>query len=183
VVEEENLVKGQTRRLTLGGLLIALVAIGTMVIKVPTPATNGYIHIGDSMIYVVSILFGPQFGLIAAGFGSALADLLLGYSHWALPTLLIKGLEGVIIGSIAYKSYHKLELELTDFMRMLAGMLIGGLWMVGGYYVAGALLRGSWVVALDSVVGNITQAVGGMVIAIPIIIALLKTNLLERMNN
>ena len=58
--------------------------------------TEGYVNIGDSIIFVTSILFGPISGMIAGGFGSALADILTGYSHWALFTLLIKGFEGYI---------------------------------------------------------------------------------------
>ena len=34
--------------------------------------------------------------MIAGGIGSALADILTGYSHWAIFTLIIKGLEGYI---------------------------------------------------------------------------------------
>ena len=87
----------KTKLLVLNGLMIDLVCMATMVIQIPIPMTEGYVNIGDSIIFVTSILFGPISGMIAGGFGSALADILTGYSHWALFTLLIKGFEGYIV--------------------------------------------------------------------------------------
>ena len=75
--------------LVLNGLMISLVCIATMVIQIPIPITEGYINIGDSIIFISSILFGPVIGMIAGGLGSFLADILTGYSHWALFTLII----------------------------------------------------------------------------------------------
>jgi len=164
-----------TKNLALGGLLIALVTIATMVISVPTIATNGYINLGDSMIYVIAILFGSRFGMLAGGIGSALADIFLGYTHWALPTLIIKGLEGFIVAKVSNKNRGNYSLKLRDVL----GILIGGTWMVAGYYIGGAILKGSWLAPLDSIGGNILQVIGGAIIAIPVIFALLKTNITE----
>lgn len=55
---------------------------------------KGYVNIGDTVVLLSGVLFGPLTGLAAGGLGSALADLLLGYGFWAPWTLLIKGLEG-----------------------------------------------------------------------------------------
>ena len=49
----------KTKLLVLNGLMIALVCIATMVIQIPIPMTDGYVNIGDSIIFVTSILFGP----------------------------------------------------------------------------------------------------------------------------
>lgn len=159
-----------TKRLTAVGLFIALIAVGTLAIRIPVPATNGYIHLGDSMIYLISILFGPYIGMIASGLGSAMADILGGYSHWALPTLIIKGLEGLIIGYLTVRDSKR-----PISIRNTAGLLIGGIWMVFGYYLGGVALRGGWVIPLDSIPWNIIQALGGAVLALPVIYALGKT--------
>lgn len=169
----------KTKELSLNGILIALVAIATMIIKVPVPATEGYIHLGDSMIYIASILFGWKTGLIAGGLGSALADLFSGYAHWAFPTLIVKGLEGLIIGKIAYKTTQDTSLRIKD----IAAAFIGGSWMVLGYYLAGVILTNSFAVPLSSITWNIIQAIGGAVIAFPIIFAIIKTNVLEFLHN
>lgn len=87
-----------TKKIVIKGLLIALVVVATIIIPIPVPFTEGYIHAGDSIIFISGILFGWRFGLVAGGVGSAMADLILGYGHWALPTLIIKGIMGAIIG-------------------------------------------------------------------------------------
>ena len=90
------------RTTTLFALLIALTTVATMVVQIPTPPTQGYINVGDSMIYVSALLFGPLAGLLAGGIGSALADWLTGYGQFAPYTLVIKGLEGLVVGLIAW---------------------------------------------------------------------------------
>ncbi|WP_250160173.1 ECF transporter S component [Caloranaerobacter azorensis] len=84
------------KKLTYGGLMIALVFVATAIIpQIPIPFTEGYIHAGDSMIFVAAILLGWKYGAIAGGLGSSLADLYLGYTHWVVPTLIIKGIMGL----------------------------------------------------------------------------------------
>ena len=68
------------KQLCIKGLLTALVTMATMVISIPVPATNGYIHLGDSVISIASIFFGWEYGLIAGGLGSMMADILSGYA-------------------------------------------------------------------------------------------------------
>ena len=71
----------------------ALITVTTAFIKIPSPL--GYSHAGDSMIYLAaSILPGP-FGIIASSIGGALADLISGYPHWAIPTAIIKAVNAV----------------------------------------------------------------------------------------
>jgi len=47
---EQNNVK----KIVYGAFMMALVTIGTMVIQIPTPATKGYINVGDSFIFLSS---------------------------------------------------------------------------------------------------------------------------------
>ncbi len=88
----------KVKNIIYAGLMIALVFIATFSIKIPIPFTQGYVHLGDSMIFIAAILFGWKIGGIAGGFGSALADLLGGYAMWAFPTLIIKFFMGALIG-------------------------------------------------------------------------------------
>lgn len=154
------------------GLMIAGVCMGTMVIQIPMPATNGFINIGDSMIFITSILFGPVAGMLAGGIGSALADLLSGYAHWAPFTLIIKGLEGLVVGYLMKGSLGK--------GRMIASSLVGAVLMVTGYYLAGGILKGSFIVSLDSIPGNIIQGVGSILIGVPVAMAISKTPYIRR---
>ena len=66
----------KTKELCIHGLMIALVTVCTMVFQIPVSATQGYVHLGDSMILLVGVFFGARYGMVAGGIGSALADVL-----------------------------------------------------------------------------------------------------------
>jgi uncharacterized membrane protein len=156
------------RRLTWTAAFTALVCVATMVIQVPVPATAGYINVGDTMIFVAALLLGPRAGLVAGGFGSALADVLAGYGQWAPWTLVIKGLEGLIAGAIAHRAYRRGgALQPAS----LAGMIVAAGWMVAGYYLAGGLMKGFAASALE-IPGNLVQGFGSVVLATPLLSAL-----------
>ncbi|MCE4610047.1 MAG: ECF transporter S component, partial [Desulfurococcales archaeon] len=102
----------------------ALVLAATM-ISVYTPITEGYFNLGESMVYTAAILGGPYVGLIAGGIGSALADIILGYSHYAPGTLVIKAIEGYLAGWIFLK-LSRLPSEKRRSMIYIAALLVGG---------------------------------------------------------
>ena len=160
------------RDLTLIGLLTALVAVATMIIKVPIPATQGYIHLGDSMIFLAAILFGKRHGAAAAGIGSAIADLLLGYTAYALPTLIIKGLMGYMVGVIADQ-----QKESLFNIRNIIAMLVGAIWMASGYLVTATIMYGDFAAALATgFPSDLFQGFGGAALFIPLGLALKKSS-------
>lgn len=161
--------------LTMLGLLIALVAVSTMVIKIPTIATQGYVHLGDSMIFLAAIMFGKRKGAVAGGLGSAMADLLLGYTHWILPTFIIKALMGYGVGVIADQESGSLI-----NLRNCIALTFGAGWMVLGYFIAGGIMKGSFLVAAASVPANLIQGFVGALLFIPIGIALKRTKYFEQ---
>ena len=156
----------KTKLIVLNGLMVAFVCVATMVIQIPVPMTQGYVNIGDSIIFVTSIVFGPIPGMIAGGIGSALADILTGYSYWALFTLIIKGFEGYIVGIIVKNN----STLIKNILATLSGIIV----MVCGYLIAGAFLQGSFIVSLSSVPSNIIQGIISMVIGIPLSLYLLN---------
>lgn len=83
---------------------MALTTIATMVIAIPVPFTNGYIHLGDSMVFLSVLVLGWRYGAVAAGVGSALADIFLGYVNWAPWTLCIKAVMAILMGLIIEKA-------------------------------------------------------------------------------
>ena len=88
-------------QISLMAIMSALVAVGTLVIRIPNPM-GGYFNIGDVMIFVSALAFSPFVGGFAGGLGSAIADL-IGFPVFALPTLIIKGLEGLIASLVTNK--------------------------------------------------------------------------------
>lgn len=166
----KNAIDNKIQNLTILGLLIALVAVSTMMIKVPVVSTEGYVHLGDSMIFLAAIIFGKKKGAIAGGIGSAMADLLLSYTHWIIPTLIIKGLMGYFVGLISNG-----ESDNLINVRNSISLIFGAIWMVFGYFIAGGIMKGSFLVAATSIPANSIQAFAGALIFIPIGIALKKT--------
>ena len=153
------------QHLVLVALFIALVALATMVINVPMIATQGFINVGDAVIFLSAVLMGPRVGLAAGGLGSALADLLLGYAHWAPWTLVIKAVEGLIAALLGHAIYKK---EQKVSRRVVGGLILASLWMVLGYYLAGGVMVG-FKTALASVPGNLVQGLGSVVLALPLL--------------
>ncbi|WZU02867.1 ECF transporter S component [Erysipelothrix sp. D19-032] len=74
----------------------AVITTTTMIVKIPVPL-YGYMNLGDAMIMLSVILLPVRGALFAAGVGSAIADIFLGYPQYALFTLFIKAFEVVII--------------------------------------------------------------------------------------
>lgn len=153
-----------TIRLAVTAVFTSLVCVATMVIQVPIPVTRGYINIGDCMIFVSALLFGSVVGGFAGGVGSALADLFLGYPQWAPLTLIIKGTEGLIAGSLTTGK---------NSLRDIVAIIIAGTEMVTGYFIAEWYLYG-FGGALGELPGNMFQAFFGAAAAIPLCFALRK---------
>jgi uncharacterized membrane protein len=165
----------QTKQLAIIGLLTALVTVATMAIKIPITATGGYVNLGDSMIFLAAILFGWRYGMIAGGLGSALADILGGYGQWAIPTLIVKGLMGLIVGKIADQDNDKV-LNLRNILSLICGIL----WMTLGYYLTGAVMLKSFIVPLSEAPFNLIQGSIGALIFSPLGIALKKSGVTKK---
>lgn len=145
------------------GVMAALVFVTTMIIRIPVPATQGYINIGDCMIFVSALLFGAPVGGFAGGVGSALADL-VGYPSFTLYTLVIKGIEGVIAGGLTTGK---------NSWRDIPVVIIAGIEMIAGYFLVESYLYGIGA-ALIELPGNVFQASFGAVIAIPLCFTIRK---------
>src|SRR5512143_1944215 len=86
--------------IAIAAIMIAVTTVFTLLIRVPVPATQGYINFSDVAIYFAAATFGPWVGLVAGGLGAALADLLGGYAQFAPLTLLAHGLQGLLAGAL-----------------------------------------------------------------------------------
>lgn len=117
-------------------IFTALVCIATISFTVYVPSTRGYFNIGETMIYVAALLFGPLIGGVSGGLGSMFADLLLGYYHYAPATLVIKAIEGFVVGLISRKG------------RTLASKGSRGSWQA--FSIASGILTGSLIVMVGS---------------------------------
>ena len=126
------------REAVLAGVFMALVFAATLV-SVETPITNGYFNLGESMVYTAAVIGGPLVGGVAGGLGSALADLYLGYGHYAPGTLVIKGVEGYLVGVLAGWVRRRprgeaARLALAMALVVGAGIAAAGALLYGGLY-------------------------------------------------
>ncbi len=94
------MINEKTNQLAKTALMIALIFVGTFSIRIPNPATGGYFHMGDSMIFLSVLILGKRDGAFAGALGGALADLLCGAAIWSGPTLIIKFIMAWIMGII-----------------------------------------------------------------------------------
>ncbi|MEZ0344964.1 MAG: ECF transporter S component [Infirmifilum sp.] len=144
----------RSRLLATASIMAALTTVATIIVQVPVPETHGYINLGDTMVMLSGVLFGPLTGALAGGIGSALADILSGYPGWAPFTLVIKGLEGLVVGLLASRGGRAMA---------LLGCALGGAVMVLGYFTVEYFLYGAG--AFAELPGNIVQALAGLVVA------------------
>ncbi|HEY8362476.1 MAG TPA: ECF transporter S component [Tissierellaceae bacterium] len=158
----------KTKELTKLAVLIAMTTVMTMVIHIPTVATNGYINLGDMVVFLSAMILGRRGGFIVGSFGSSLADLLLGYTHYIPITFIVKGLEGYITGLI-------LDTKIGKIKPFIA-TIIGGLWMALGYYIAEIFMYGAEA-ALATIPGNLMQGFVGAVTSILLYMALKRTKI------
>lgn len=78
------------RLLTLTGIFAALICLFTAYIcHIPVGPNGGYLHFGDTFIYVAASLLPQPYALLAGAIGGGLADLLTA-PMWAPATIIIK---------------------------------------------------------------------------------------------
>jgi uncharacterized membrane protein len=162
-----------TKKLVLAGLMAALATVGTMVIQIPTG--GGYIHLGDSIVYLCGILLGPVLGGAAAAIGSMLADIFSGYAAYAIPTFLIKGIDAMVVGFIYMNILKHSEGVFKSALRYTISFIPGGLIMMVGYAATEYFFYGA-----GGVIGtfgpNFVQAFVGGALAFPLLLALQKAD-------
>lgn len=165
-------------RITYTAIFTAIIVLAISVIKFSTGLGEGYIHLGDSIIYLVSCVLPFPYCLIASALGGALADILSGFAIWSIPTMIIKMLNALPFAIICrkYKS-NKILCKQTVFITILSGCIT-----ILGYFVAECILY-SVASATLSLLGNTIQAVASGIIFIIMAAALDKTNFKRRINN
>ena len=123
--------------LALTAISTALVCIATIAFSFYVPQTRGFFNIGETMVFTTAILFGPVIGAFAGGVGSMIADVLLGYPHYAPATLIIKATEGAIIGFLSRKK-PKFSPKSWKAFTFLIGLIIGvSLSTIGAIFYTG----------------------------------------------
>jgi len=158
-------------KLSLAAVFAALVFVATYSFVISIPATSGYFNLGETVIYVAALIFGPLVGALSGGIGAMIADIVLA-AQFAPGTLIIKGFEGTIVGYLNQK-FQKRNRNYS--LNAVIPVIIGGLEMVAGYFIYEQLVLGyPAAVAFAEVPFNIVQMLVGLVVAIPVTQAILR---------
>lgn len=167
--------KNKTREVVLCGLLTALVFVSTrfLNVRLPISVNGGLIHMGNTMLFVIALVFGKRRAAIAGAFGMGLFDLVSGWFAWAPFTFIIRGIMGYMVGAAAERKGK------NSMWMIMAAIVLSGLVMIAGYYVTEALLYGNWIAPMTSIPGNVIQLVIGAAFGVPLAEALKRTKAIK----
>ncbi len=156
-------------------LFTAIICVATFIVKIPSPATNGYFNLGDCFVILSGLLLSPIYGALAAGLGSALADILSGYVQYVPATFIIKALMAFSV----YFVFKAFRGKKNFFSKLCAGFTAEAI-MVLGYFGYEALILGYGLAAAGSVFSNVMQGIVGIVAALAISVAIDKSKTLSK---
>ena len=171
-ISTSNLKTDTTRKTIIAALFASLTCVGTMIIRIPTP-TLGYIHPGDGFVLLSGLLLGPFWGALAAGFGSALSDLIGGYFIYVPATFVIKALTA-LVGYALFKLLEKVLHTKTAIPHLIISGIAGEAVMVFGYFVFAIFMlsivnkttiSAGIIAALAGILPNIIQGIFGVIIS------------------
>jgi len=171
-VEDRNfrgyLLPNNALTISIIAIFTALNFVVTYWIQIPIPATGGYINIGDTAVMFAALLFGPIIGGVAGGVGPMLADVFSPYIIYASATLIIKGIEGFLIGLISNPRACVGRVSYRDIIAVV----IGGILIPIGYFIYEAFILGLGIaIALVEMPGNFFQFITAAVFSILLITA------------
>lgn len=145
----------------LTAMFASMVCVCTLCVQIPSPM-NGYINLGDVLVLISAFLLGSRYGTLAAGLGSALADLFSGYALYAPGTLIIKAATSFLAAILAERSCHCLPVTLRRVLAALAGEAV----MVLGYLLYAWFFLAHGPAAIASIPGNMVQAAVGVLLSV-----------------
>lgn len=144
----------KNKEIVLSGLFSSLIFITTAyLLHIPTGG-SGYIHIGDTFIYLVSCILPKQYAIFSAIIGAGLSDLLTGAFIWIIPTIIIK--------SILVIFFDNKSDKIINFKNVIASIIAG---IVGTflYMVADFIIYGSFETAFLLSIITLIQPIGSFI--------------------
>lgn len=161
----------RTKKIVMAAMLAALACVATMIIKIPSPL-KGYLNLGDCIVLVAGWMLSPTYGFLAAGLGSALADLFSGYVTYAPATFVIKGLMALI----AFYGFKLLHNKIGNLPSRIITGILAEIMMILGYFVFEGFLYG-FVPSLVNIPANGVQGIAGLIIGVILIKIFEKTKI------
>ena len=151
------------------GVLAGMCAIATS-IKIPL-GVGAMVHLGTAFMFTVAIVFGGMYAGLSAAIGSAFFDLLMGFSPYTPWSFFIKGIAGLLVGTIAHGLWPQAKPTETGktapwLLRAIIGCLVAAAWTLCGYIFAWWQVTGSLTVAFANVPASLLTSSVGMIVAL-----------------
>lgn len=153
------------------GLFMALVFVVTAYLHIPT--NNGYIHVGDGIIYLAACLLPWPYAMVVGAGGAFLADCLTGFAVWAPGSVVIKALTALL-----FSNRGKKIVSLRNSLALLPAAVL----CAGGYYLYEALIYGNFISPLGGISASVTQSAVSSIVFLAVGLALDKTNIKSKIN-
>lgn len=153
----------KTKKIVMAALMAALACVATMIIKIPSPL-KGYLNLGDCIVLVSGWMLSPIYGFLAAGLGSALADVFSGYVTYAPATFVIKG----VMALVAFYGFKLLHNKLGDLSSRIVSGIVAEIVMILGYFVFEGFLYG-FIPSAVNIPANGVQGIAGLIIGVILI--------------
>ena len=145
-----------TKLLVMTALMASMVFVATYLIRIPNPATGGYSHLGDCMIFLAVVMLGRKHGAAAGALGGAMSDLLACAAIYIVPTLIIKYMMAFIMGTIMLHTPASRKSQII-------GAFAGGLFQIAAYTLVKTVIIGTGP-AIASVPNIFLQTLFGIMI-------------------
>ena len=145
----------KSKKIILTALFAAIICTTTMIFHIPTGFNGGYIHLGDTFIYLTAVLLPTPYAMIAAGLGAGLSDVLSGGMLWVVPTLIIKPI------MVLFFTGKKDNLICKrNYFAIVSAGFFG--WI--GYFFAGAIISGNFVFPIATAFMELVQPIASGII-------------------
>ena len=160
--------------LAASALFAAIICLTTAyLLHIPVGTAGGYVHLGDTFVYLAGAFLPTPYAMAAAGIGSGLADLLTGAPHWIVFTVIIKAAMAACFTS---------RKETVLCRRNVLACIGAGVVCIVGYYLAEWMLYGNPLTPLMSIAtGGLVQSGGGAALFLLVGLALDRAQVKKRL--
>ncbi len=158
--------KNQIRLMCIAGVFAALVFVVTAYLHIPT--NNGYIHVGDGLIYLAACMLPWPYAMFVGAGGAFLADCLTGFAIWAPGSVVIKAATVLF-----FSNKRNRIITLRNLLALLPATVV----CAGGYYLYEALIYGNFLSPLSGIPNSLVQSAASALLFVSLGLAIEKTRL------
>jgi uncharacterized repeat protein (TIGR04002 family) len=164
--------KSTLYNLVTAAVFAAIIFLATAYLfHIPTGFNSGYIHLGDTFIYLVACILPTPYAMAAASIGAALSDGLTGSAIYVIPTLIIKAILVLYFTSKSTSIINKRNV-IAIFLAGITGLL--------GYYLAESVMVNNFIAPLFEIPIGCIQPIASGILFVVVGMSLDKAKIKQR---